>query len=316
MKNWMLLLGFVSLWMLMTACGRDMEYVHYETQGITRYNGQILNEVSVRNNIQYGEALTQAGKKKRLALTLYTPRNDVEQARPLLILAHGTDLASVSIGDFNALAQYFVRSGYVVASIDYRTLDVDRNVETMQRAILDASFDMKAAIRYFHKSVAVGNIYGIDPSQIFIGGYAAGAVTALHAAYVREESEVEAIGGAALLDYVNTQGGVEGNSGNAGYASAVRGVLNLSGALLRADLIDAGEPALISIHGESDSQIAAGRGTGILGIETEGSTLIHAEADRIGLIHELNTISEGDHLIYGEDLEYAITLRSFVFKNL
>ncbi|MEO0585160.1 MAG: alpha/beta hydrolase [Bacteroidota bacterium] len=316
MKNWMLWLSLVSIGILVASCGRDMEYVHYEAQGITRYNGQLLNEVAIRSNIQYGEAVTQSGKAKRLTLTLYTPQNDIEQARPLLILAHGTDLASVNIGGFHSLAQYFVRSGYVVASIDYRTLDVDRNTETLQRAILDASFDMKAAVRYFHKSVAVGNIYGIDPSQIFIGGYAAGAVTALHAAYLREESEVASIGGAALLDYVDIQGGIEGNSGNAGYASSIRGVLNLSGGLLQADLIDEGEPVLVSIHGESDSQISPGRGTGILGIETEGSTLIHAEADRIGLIHELNTISEGDHLIYGENLDYANTLRSFVFKNL
>ncbi|MEL6134956.1 MAG: alpha/beta hydrolase, partial [Bacteroidota bacterium] len=309
-------LGLWVLGILMTSCGRDREYVYYENQGATRYNDQLFSERVVQSNIQYGEALTQGGASKRLTFTLYTPKNDLARERPLIILAYGTDLETVEIGNFNSLAQYFVRSGYVVASIEYRTLDVPQNVETTQRAILDAAFDMKAAVRYFHRSVSIGNIYGINPSQIFIGGYGAGAVTALHAAYLREESEVEAIGGTSLVDYMNAQGGIEGNSGNNGFSSAVRGVVNLSGGLLRADLIDAGEPTLISFHGSNDQRILPGQGAGILGIETAGSTLIHAEADRVGVENELHLISEGDHLIYDEEFDFALKIRSFLFENL
>ena len=47
--------------------------------------------------------------------------------------------------------------------------------------------DAKAAIRYFRKDAATnGNIFGIDPNQIYIGGYSAGAILAVNLAYIND----------------------------------------------------------------------------------------------------------------------------------
>ena len=49
---------------------------------------------------------------------------------------------------------------------------------------------MKASVRFFTKDAATTNTYKINPNKIFIGGYSAGAITALHYGYVNNESEL------------------------------------------------------------------------------------------------------------------------------
>ncbi|MEZ4890275.1 MAG: hypothetical protein R2779_06845 [Crocinitomicaceae bacterium] len=65
---------------------------------------------------------------------------------------------------------------------------------------------------FFRKSVANGNPYGINEDLIVVGGYSAGAILADHVAYLDNISKVPA----DLVSYMNAQGGLEGNSGNAG----------------------------------------------------------------------------------------------------
>ena len=60
-------------------------------------------------------------------------------------------------------------------------LDSIDGTETVVRAV----HDYRAAIRYFKKDFSEnGNIYGIDTSLIFAGGVSAGAITAVHVAYM------------------------------------------------------------------------------------------------------------------------------------
>ena len=82
--------------------------------------------------------------------------------------------------------------GYVTASFSYR-LGID-NLFDFQTSFVEAVWrgvhDSRAAVRYFRKSVEMGNPYHIDPERIYLGGVSAGGFIAMHHAYVDEESEI------------------------------------------------------------------------------------------------------------------------------
>ena len=123
-------------------------------------------------------------------------------------------------------------------------MDIPRTDENLPQAIIEAVFDAKAAVRFFKKDAAQNNVYRVDTNNVFVGGYSAGAFTALHYAYLSEENEVASLGFEGLLDYIQAHGGMEGDSGNQGYSSSVKGVINIAGGLLKTYLIDPSEPIL------------------------------------------------------------------------
>jgi len=142
------------------------------------------------------------------------------------------------------------------------------------------------------------NQYRIDTKNIIIGGYSAGAVTALHYAYANSVSDVLKMGDKWLLGYVERTGGLDGHSGNPGFSSVVKGVINFAGSIHSASLIDKNEPFLISVHGTLDKTVPFNEGTtGTTTVVTEGSGLIHKQANRVGLINSLIAIEGADHLI-------------------
>ncbi len=111
-----------------------------------------------------------------------------------------------------------------------------------------------AAVRYFKKTVDLElNPYGIDEDQIYFGGNSAGGVIAVHAAFMQEED----INDAGLLEALETLGGIEGDSGNEGYSSEVRGAISLAGAVANVDFISLSEndKLLISCHGDQDGTV-------------------------------------------------------------
>ena len=109
-------------------------------------------------------------------------------------------------------------------------------------------------MRYFRKTVDLeDNLYGIDENQIYFGGNSAGGVIAVHAAFMQEEDITDP----ALLAALNALGGIEGNSGNDGYSSEVRGAISLAGALADVNFIttDEKDKLLISCHGDADNVV-------------------------------------------------------------
>ena len=149
------------------------------------------------------------------------------------------------------------------------------------------------------------------------GGYSAGAITALHYAYVNTDEEVLEMGGPELLDYVKKHGGLNGDSGNPGYPSKIKGVINISGSLYRAKFIAPGDPVLFSVHGTADDIVPFVSGaTGDTDIITEGSALIHVRAGQVGIINQLVKIEDDDHLAFFGCANCMQKLRQFVCLNL
>lgn len=326
-----------------------------EQLGNTRFNSLIAAEAAVSTDVEYGESVNQQGETQKLLMDIYEPKSDTTTKRPLIVLAHGGGFTGGDKSDFEELATYLARSGYVVTSIAYRLVeDEEREDEEcdeeeddcnedddddecdededecdspvsndelqrkMRRAVIDAVFDMKAAVRFLRKDSESENKYRIDTANVFIGGYSAGAFTALHYGHLDSEQEIRAIGGSEMVTYVIQNGGLEGNSGNPDVSSEVKGVLNFAGAVTEISIIDSkSAPVLYSIHGTDDEVVPFGTGeSNDTGIITHGSGPIHAAATTIGLIHELKEIKGGKHDAISECSSCPKEIRAFVYKHL
>ncbi len=295
-----------------------------ECDGI-RYYDEIF-DVDYTGAIEYGEALQPTffnpDATTTLRLDVYEPEGDTLSARPLIIWAFG---GSFVFGtrlspDLVTLSNEFASRGYVNASIDYRLtsdLVVDNTPENGYRAVMKATHDMAAAVRFFRKDAATDNLYRIDTTRIYVGGVSAGAFAALHLAHLNELDEIPDEIYQEFLD----NGGLVGNSGNPGYSNDVAAVINLSGAIGDTAWMDP-VPVIptVSMHGTNDGTVPYGSEIiETLGIDlpVDGSASIHARLDEQGIPNTFFTWYGAGHTPFVTDGDYmdttVWTVRDFLF---
>jgi predicted esterase len=312
-KIFLLSISFIAFF---SCSDSEINYVN-QSDNEQRYDSQIFETITVTKDVRYGANVTLGGAAVGLSMDVYQPENDTETNRPLIVIAHGGSFITGDKSDLTETASFLAKAGYVVASINYRLLDVTPTQLAFKKVVINAVADMKAAVRYFNKDASTDNVYKIDGNNIFIGGYSAGAITALHYAYVNNDTELSTIGGNTFIDYVNATGGIEGNSGNPTYASTVKGVVNISGALFDKSFINANEPSLYSIHGTEDLVVPYLNGNiNSTGLLTDGSGLLHPFALAIGLKSELKTIENGKHDAFLNCNSCVVEIRTFLFSEL
>jgi dienelactone hydrolase len=291
--------------------------------GQTRYLEQVFSNFTKQSDIKYGQAKNENNQMQDLKLDIFLPDGDTETNRPVLILAHGGSFigGNKEQEEVARFCKDFAKHGYVTASIQYRLANpLSFALGGSQAAInaaVSATMDGKAAVRFFRKSVAEdGNPYGIDPNRIYIGGSSAGGFLALHLAYLSSRDQLLEYGNADRLD---AEGGPEGSSGNPGYSSNVQGVVNLCGALGKANWYDKAEPPLISVHGTVDGTVPYKRGLAANIARVEGSYVIDSLGKVRGLDTKLLTFPGADHVPYANGASfnqyYDSTFR-FVNENL
>lgn len=286
-------------------------------QPTVRYCDYVFEQIVVKKDVVYGNNKTQGGTRVDLLMDVYMPSGDTCTSRPIIILAHGGYYLYGSKENFERECGNLARAGYIAATINYRLIDVSESPGSYKRATADAVNDMKAAVRFFRLDKSTENFYKADTSNIFIGGYSAGAITSLHYAYCNTPKDVFAIGGSQLLTYVTIHGGIEGDSGNPGYSSEVRGVINIAGSIHAAWMLNKNEPCLFSVHGTADDVVPFNVGkSGDSGVRTEGSGLVTERAQKIGLINQLCAIEGAGHSAYFECDSCPGKMRHFIFANL
>lgn len=296
-----------------------------------RYTGS-FDAFDVDYSVIYGENVVN-GTLVELDMDVYTPAEDSWGNRPLIVIAHGGFFLSGSNDNLDVvpLCEDLASMGYVVASMSYRLLPVDLALEAALSGTLTTEFvkavwrgvhDSRAAVRFFRRSVAeFDNPYGIDVNRIYLGGISAGAFIAVHHAYVDDPSEIP-----ADIDVTEEGmgGGLEGLSGNEGYSSDVNGVFNLAGALQTTDFLLTGEnEPLFSVHGTEDGTVPYGEGIisldiagfGVDLIDVDGSSIVHASADELGMDHCLVTVEGAGHVphLYN-NADYDLTLSALAGK--
>ena len=163
-----------------------------------RYVDLVFPRVSTMQNITYATApdLVSAAPVT-LKLDVFQPAGDTVTNRPAVIWVHGGGFRTGAKAATTTVASEYAQRGYVTVSIDYR-LDPGNRCQDVQdgkitdpdelaaetarceRAIFAAQHDTQAVARFVRSNASA---YGVNPGKIAVGGFSAGAVTALHVAY-------------------------------------------------------------------------------------------------------------------------------------
>jgi poly(3-hydroxybutyrate) depolymerase len=264
-----------------------------------RYQTEIFSLVT-KTTVNYSDVYTDNAHK----MDIYTPDGDTETNRPLIIFIHGGtfiagDKANSDCVDF---CEKFAKMGYVTASVNYRIADPVSffTQESIQyETVLKAVADVKGAIRYFRYDYATINSYNIDTNTIFVGGSSAGAITAIHLAYIDDISDLSSA--STIIDLqslANNNGGIDGDVGYSLYSSQVSGVISFAGGIHNINWIDGDDEPLVSVQGDNDGTVdyncnqAAG---GAIDLILCGSGEMHPQANTINIINEHLLLSGSDH---------------------
>jgi len=279
---------------------------HASCDGI-RYQNFVFPAYDSTMGVQYGQNTTYGGQQRNLLMDIFEPSGDAAINRPAIVLAFGGSFILGQRSDVHSFCRTFARLGYVTVAIDYRLFDNFLFQDSTQAvdAVVKATHDMKAAIRFLREDAATANNYRIDPNLILAGGVSAGAITAAHTAYLDSNDVIPQ----AIVDIINNNGGWEGSSSsNTQYSSSVQGVLNYSGALKDADWMNAGDAPIYSAHDDGDNTVPYNSrpvsvGFGVT-IHLEGSETITNRANAIGVTNDLYTIANsGGHVSYFQNTQ-------------
>ncbi|MBK9335493.1 MAG: carboxylesterase family protein [Lewinellaceae bacterium] len=267
-----------------------------------------------KTTLPYAPATNHLGQPVTLSMDVYEPEGDTAAMRPVIVLEHGGSFAFGNKSDMARWGEFLAKRGYVAASIQYRLfpifpLGIPDSTEIMDTAV-KAVGDMKAAVRYFREDAATANLFRADPDHIFVGGYSAGAVAALHAAYLDENDDIPAF----MQTIIANNGGFNGNSGSASnqtYSSEIGAVINMSGGIYRRGWINADEPPMAGIHGTADGTVPYLTGVAANIAYLEGSGVLHPYALSAGPWTYLKTIPGGGHGNIYDQAAYAAPLDNY-----
>ncbi len=290
-----LLLSFLTLTALQTKA--------QTAQGCdgVRYYDDIFDEVEMSTSY-YGTNTDAAGNSFDLEMDIYQPVGDTQEKRPLMVWAHGGAFVGGDRADMTQNCIDFAKKGFVTATISYRLypvlqLGIPDSVEMMDAAMKSLG-DLKAGIRHFYHDADNDNLYKIDTDYIIVAGVSAGAIMAVHAAYLDEGDNIPDF----VLDVFDDNGGLEGSTGDAAnqsYPSDVAAVINLSGALHKREWMSPGEPPIASYHGTADDVVPYNHGVAsVFGFDfmsLDGSGVLHQRADELGIFNFHVAAPDGGH---------------------
>lgn len=266
--------------------------------------------------VKYGKNSVSGGFSTDLYMNVVQPKGDVLAKRPVIVFAFGGGFVQGKRQDMLSFCQAFTKKGFVTVTIDYRLynyllLGLPDSLK-ITPTIVQASQDMKAAIRYLYKDAKTTNTFKIDTNNILVGGVSAGAITAMLAA------ELDATDPIApwIGKIIKSEGGLEGDSGSPGYSSKVKGVINMSGALYQKEWLDKDDAPFISYHGTIDNVVAYGYGKNVYNFYGNGSGTLYPYARKIGLPSVLVTVAGGGHTdIYDAQGKYTKDFADFIVRS-
>ena len=291
MNHYFLLMSLLAGWLSAQA----------QTPESNRYRAEVFARYDTLNNLVYGEAVNIKNVREMLRLDVFTPpATDTARQRPLLIFIHGGGFQNNDkVGAFSTMVSgSLARRGYVTSSINYRMrLAPSKSDTTYFEALYRAVQDAKATVRYFRKNA---DRFGIDPDQIFVMGSSAGSKTAMHLAYL-DQHELP-----AWLD-TKRLGTLEGNSGNPGYSSTVRGVVNCWGAMIDYRWINRGDAPIFNVHGMADATVAYDSSFSYHGFR-HGSQILYNRALSLGITTGLQLFEKTGHTLDNDKMKQQTAL--------
>lgn len=209
---------------------------------------------------------------ERSAFDLYLPQNKengtILHKQPLIIFIHcGAFITGKKDDDLiiSSLCRDFTRKGFATASINYRLLVNTSNIFTkilsFGAAVLskenrnsnlyhNSICDIRRSVQYFRLNA---NKYDIDPDNIFLFGYSAGAIAALHSIYLDDSRASIWIHG--MEGYNKSEFDIQ--------KPKIRGVVSVSGGFFKPPnemWEDNENTPLLLIQGDKDEMVPYGEG--------------------------------------------------------
>ncbi|PKR81014.1 hypothetical protein CW751_07560 [Brumimicrobium salinarum] len=291
--------------------------LHSQDCSSGRYSSDLFPGSDLTSDIQYGTNLDYEGNSVDLKLDLYQPTGDTENERALIIFIHGGSFVqgSKTGNDVVPLAKFYAKKGYVTSSISYRLgMTIPPTEKDASEAVMRATQDARAAVRYFKKSVKDdGNPYGIDTTNIYLAGSSAGGFVALHLAYLDELNEVPSI---IDLNDNSLSGGIEGNSGTPNHTSNVKAIVNIAGAIGDTTWMNNNSTPVLSLHGDQDETVPFGSDMLSLLIfeimEVDGSESIHVKAEKENIKNCFKAEYGVGHVPHSSSTEYLDTVTMYM----
>jgi para-nitrobenzyl esterase len=284
-----------------------------------RYLDSIFQSVTMTTEV-FGSSVKYNTAAQTLNMDIYSPTGDVVKNRPCVVFCFG---GSFIAGDRKSaelvlMSNYFAKKGYVCVSIDYR-LDNGLNLladETMLKALVRASQDGKAAVRYLHKNA---DALGIDSNQIFMGGTSAGGLLSINMAYLDANDKLIP----DWTKWINDIGGLEGNSGTPGYSSKVKGVFSFAGAIGDTAFISQNDLPIYMCHAAGDQTVPIGFGKPLSGaapVNVYGSDMMNQSMKSKNCYTRYDRYTSASHPPFVSDLSILdSTMRSmkwFLYDNI
>ena len=281
-----------------------------------RYNFDVFSDTTM-TTVKYGRNAPQGGAAIDLFMDIVQPKGDAQAKRPVILWAFGGGFVQGTRAEMRSFCQIFAKKGYVCVSIDYRLYNiVTQGIPDSTKitpTIIQAAQDMKAAVRFLYKDAKTTNTFKVDTNNIIVGGVSAGAITAMATAQMDSIDKIDTW----IRDIITKQGGFEGNSGNEGFSSKVKGAINASGALYRKEWLDKDDVPFISYHGTADDVVAYGYGKNVYSFFGDGSGTLYPEARRLGIPSVIVTVPGGGHAeLYNTNGRYLINFLDFLGRTV
>jgi hypothetical protein len=275
------------------AVGADMTVL----QTIAATGGQYPMKYFVPNNPATPPGDSTAVKISAQNMDIYMPipgSVDTMAKRPVIVYAHTGSFLPKGVngqatGDKNdsaavELCRQWARRGYVAIAVNYRlgwnpiAPDLDTRTGTLLNAVYRAVHDVKQAVRAAKGTSLAGNPFAIDPDKFVVYGQGSGGYVSLAYGSMTDLAELSLD---KFLDingnsYINTTlvGGIDGFGGLLnlyqdtfsanGITDEVQMVVNAGGALADISWVEAGEPAVVSLHCIRDAYAPFDTGTVIV----------------------------------------------------
>lgn len=277
-----------------------------------------------------------------LHMDIYSPKDDSESKRPVVLVMHGGAFAAGSKDDMEQQSVTYCDSlaarGFVAIAVQYRlgiTATLENKVLTIDslnfsRTVYRGIQDVRAAVRYVRFKASD---LGIDKDRVYLLGNSAGAILALENIYMDKPSEVPAVAhDAPDLGELDNYG-VQGENAQANAAVALWGGVHDPAIIGETD-----SPVLL-VHGTADSTVLfkTGRPLGnlasTLGVNSMmlmfaginsinintptlyGSFVVDSVLKAKNVEHETYFVDDMPHEFYDED-DYDVKVREKVFAFL
>lgn len=295
----------------------------------SRYKHRVFDEIKITHDIVYGQVnpyeAAEMDELVDIKLDFYEPVGDDLEKRPLVVSVFGGafTFGAKEDADVQAWCDSLSRRGYACAAINYR-LGFDPTQERgAYRAVYRAVQDLRAAIRYLEEDP--DNLdFRVDPDNIFVEGQSAGAITAIHTAFLSDEERPTAsfANNLALLGERKDLGCLDCSGNNYNQPVKIKGILSMWGALENFSFADPEEAvAILMVHGELDPVVPYGTGRPFQ-LPTfptvHGSNVMKERYAELGFYHEFYPyLGNSQHTVYGEPIAGTFPTENWlpIFEN-